>query len=306
MLAPPHITTSAPDALDQQTEPVRGVFEPPSGFVLSAIGRNKAIVLVCVVALALIGVVAGKSRKVTYTSSATLQVGQVNPNSPGFLGYVQSSASLATAFSRAIGAEPVLATIQHKLKLTPSEAVARLSAAPLPEAPAFQVIATGPTEGAAVGLANVAANAVLSYESKTNSANPEAASLLHEYRETSYQLQQAAVAFGHLILKKNVSPEARGRAEAVKNAAEERLRAIGNSYVAAVTSQAPRNGLVTLLAGATSASDNRHAKIELFGFIGLLAGLVVGCTAAVLRERLRLSRRNRLALKAEMQGSEQS
>ncbi len=289
MLAPPPITDSPPDALDLPVEMVPGVFEPPSGFVLSALGRNKAIVLLCAVVLALVGLAIGKTRKVTYTASATLQVGQVNPNSPGFLGYVQSSSALATAFSRSIGAEPVLAAVQKKLKLSPSDAIARLSAEPLPEAPAFEVIATGTTKDSAVGLANVAASAVIAYEGQSNSANPEAATLLHEYREAAYQLQQATLAFDHLTLKgKSVSNEVHARAEAAKNAAEVRLKAIGNSYVAAVTSQAPRNGLVSLLAGATGASNNHHSKIELFGFIGLLAGLAVGCLAAVLRERLRM------------------
>ncbi len=88
---------------------VHGVFEPPSSFVLSAIGRNKLLVCGCAVVAALIGTAYGLSRPRTYTASATLQVGQVNPNSPGFYSYVQSASALATAFSRAISAEPVLA-----------------------------------------------------------------------------------------------------------------------------------------------------------------------------------------------------
>lgn len=296
MLAPPRPPETelndspvdpASDRVARPAETIRGVFEPPSGFVARAIGRNKVLILACAIVLGLIGAAVGTKRQVTYTSSATLQVGQVNPNSPGFLGYVQSSASLATAFSRSIDAEPVLATVQTKLGLTLGEAVARLSAEPIPQAPAFQVIATGSSERAAVGLANVAAQAVIAYEGKSNSDNPEAESLLHEYREASYRLQQVAVELGHLAQKKGASPEARARAEAAKNAAEVRLKAVGNSYIAAVTSQAPRNGLVSLLAGAAGASDNRSSKIELLGLIGVLAGIVVGCLAAVARERRR-------------------
>ena len=85
----------------------------------------------------------GLLRQTTYTASATLQVGQVNPNSPGFLGYVQSASSLATAFSRSIAAAPVLATVKRKLALGPADATPRLSAEPIPLAPAFRVIATG-------------------------------------------------------------------------------------------------------------------------------------------------------------------
>ena len=288
--APTHITDSSPTGFDRNGQTIQGVFEPPNGFVLSAISRNKLIVLVAIVIFALIGLGVGKTREITYTASATLQVGQVNPNSPGFFGYVQSSASLATAFSRSIAAEPVLATIQDKLKLTPAKAILRLSAEPLPQSPAFRVIAVGPTEYAAVQLANVAANAVIAYEVQSNTANPEAASLLEEYREASVQLQHAVANLAHFSRDRHTSKSVLARVDAEKNAAGVKLRAIGVAYTGAVTSQAPRNGLISLLAGATSASSDHNSKIKLYGFIGLLAGVVIGCVAAVLRERRRMSR----------------
>jgi uncharacterized protein involved in exopolysaccharide biosynthesis len=280
----------ASNAFDQPAETIRGVFEPPSGFVLLAISRHKVIVLLSVVVLALVGVGLGEMRKSTYSASATLQVGQVNPNSPGFYGYVQSSAALATAFSRAITSESVLSTVQHELKVAPSNAIARLSAEPLPQAPAFRVIATGPTEHAAVRLANVAANAVIGYESQTNSANPQAASLLTEYRAASVQLHRAINHVEHLRPSHITATSVLVRAEAEKDTAQITLRAIEAAYTAAVASQAPRTGLVTLLAGATSASSNSGSKVELLGFIGLLAGVFIGCVVAVLFERRRTSR----------------
>jgi capsular polysaccharide biosynthesis protein len=271
---------------------VTGVFEPPSGFALSAIARHKLIVLLSILALAVIGVAFGRSRPISYTASATLQIGQVNPNSPGFYGYVQSSAALATAFSRSIAAEPVLATVQDKLKLTPAKALSRLSAEPIPQAPAFRVIATGGSEHGAVALANVAAKAVIAYEAQSNNANPEAESLLHEYSAASVRLQHSNENIAHLVHRSHghVSKSALARAEAVKNAESARFKAIGSSYNAAVLSQAPRSGLVSLLAGATTASSNRSSKMELFGFLGLLAGIIAGCGFAVLRERVRTRR----------------
>jgi uncharacterized protein involved in exopolysaccharide biosynthesis len=288
MSAPSQITGPPQAALDQPDELIRGVFEPPKGFVLSAISRNKLVIVAAVVVCALIGAGLGATRSRTYTATATLQVGQVNPNSPGFLGYVQSASALATAFSRAISAEPVLAAVQRELKLAPSTASARLSSEPIPLAPSFLVIAAGPTEPSAVRLANVAASAVVAYESQSNSANPEAASLLKEYHEASFQLQQAGTKLSHI--GRDASANARAQAAAEKNTAAVRLHAIGNAYTAAIASQAPRNGLVSLLASATTATNNRKSKIEIFGFIGLLAGVVIGCVAAVLRERRRSNR----------------
>ncbi|HXP28542.1 MAG TPA: Wzz/FepE/Etk N-terminal domain-containing protein [Solirubrobacteraceae bacterium] len=284
MLAPPKISDRQP-AVSASDELIRGIFEPPSGPSVSALARHKLLIGAVAIVCALLGAGYGLSRKPVYTASATLQVGQVNPNSPGFYGYVQSAAALASAFSRAIQAEPVLDAVQQKLALTPAAASARLSAEPIPVSPAFRVIATGPSRSSALSLANVTANALVAYESQTNSSNPEAGSLLHEYTEASFQLQQAEAGFARAVHDRHASATQRARAGAVRTAAEVKLKALGNSYVGAVTSQAPRSGLVTLLAGATSASDDRRSKIERFALIGLLAGLVLGCATAVVRER---------------------
>jgi uncharacterized protein involved in exopolysaccharide biosynthesis len=138
MSASPKIADPSPALLDGTSQLIEGVFEPPSGFLLRSIAHSKLLVCLFAVVFAVAGTAFGLSRQRTYTASATLQVGQVNPNSPGFYGYVQSAASLATAFSRAIDAEPVLATVQQKLGLAPSEAIPRLSAEPLPVSPAFR------------------------------------------------------------------------------------------------------------------------------------------------------------------------
>jgi hypothetical protein len=264
--------------------PIEGVFEPPSGFTITAIARHKGLVVLCAIVFAIAGIAWGALRSPTYTASATLQVGQVNPNSPGFLGYVQSASSLATAFSRAIGAAPVLATVDRKLGVPVSEAAPRLSAEPIPLSPAFRVIATGSSADAAIRLANTTASAVIVYEGHSNSANPEAQALLNSYRDASLSLRQAEA---QLAGEGSESSDAALAAEAEKSAAKVKLKAIETAYVSAVASQAPRQGLVSLLAGATTASNDRKAKTELFGFIGLLVGAVLGCGAAVLSERRR-------------------
>lgn len=272
-----------PLTVDDPGPMVDGIFEAPESFVLSAIVNNKRIVALFAVLLTLVGVGFGILRQTTYTASATLQVGQVNPNSPGFLGYVQSASSLATAFSRSIAAAPVLATIERKLELESNQATPRLSAEPIPLAPAFRVIATGPSEASAIRLANTAAGAIIVYENRSNSSNPQAKSLLRDYRVASLELRRTEAKLTDL--GSSGDPDALAEAEAERAAARIELRGIDTAYIAAVASQAPREGLVSLVAGATSASSDRKSKIELYGFLGLLVGLLVGCAAAVLRER---------------------
>jgi uncharacterized protein involved in exopolysaccharide biosynthesis len=274
--SPPH---------DQAAEPApQPIFEPPQGAVLEAIGLNRWLILLCAVVFCLIGVALGFAREPVYTSSATLQVGQVNPNSPGFFGYVQSASGLATAFSRAIAAEPVLKAVEDELELPPAKAIPRLSSEPIPLSPAFRVIATGPSADEAMRLANTTAAAVVTYEGRSNSSNPEARALLGEYQQASLDLHESEATLEELESAPR-SDDERLAAEAARSAAKVKLQAIENAYVAAVTSQAPRRGLVSLLASATSASSDRTSKIQLWGLLGLVVGLGIGCVAAIFRER---------------------
>jgi uncharacterized protein involved in exopolysaccharide biosynthesis len=281
ILDPPPLPPAQDPTSAQAPQPI---FEPPKGAVLEAIGLNKGLIVLCAVVFCLIGVGLGLAREPVYTSAATLQVGQVNPNSPGFFGYVQSASGLATAFSRAIAAEPVLKAVEEELELPAADAIPRLSSEPIPLSPAFRVIATGPSADEAMQLANTTAAAVVVYEGKSNSSNPEARALLGEYQQASLDLHEADASLEGLESAPSGDDE-RLSAEAARSAAKVKLQAIENAYVAAVTSQAPRRGLVSLLASATSAGSDRTSKIQLWGLLGLVAGLGIGCLAAIFRER---------------------
>ena len=290
MLTAPKPTGPSRPALNETDRLIQGVFEPPTSFIAAAIARYKWVVCAVAVVLAAAGTVYGRSLSRTYTASATLQVGQVNPNSPGFYGYVQSAAALATTFSRAIDAEPVLAAASQKMALRPTQVASRLSAEPIPTSPAFRVIATGPSSQEAIGLANVAATALISYEGQSNSTNPQAASLLNEYREASLDLRRATAKVARQSRGRRGYSNALAAAEAAQNAASVKLRALGVAYTSAIASRAPSSGLVSLVAGASGASNDGGAKTQKFGFIGLLFGVVLGCLVAIGFERTRLAR----------------
>lgn len=291
MLTSPKIIDSSPLALDDADRLIEGVFEPPDSFALAAIARNKWAVAIVAVVVALAGTAYGLSRHRTYTAAATLQVGQVNPNSPGFFGYVQSAASLATAFSRGIDAEPVLDTVQQQLRIPAADALTRLSAQTIPTSPAFRVIATGSTELAAIKLANITANALITYEGHSNSTNPQAESLLHEYQQASLALRRAVANVTGSSRHTHGYSSALANAESERNAAAVKVRAIGVAYTNAIASRGPSSGLLSLVAGATGASNDHHAKVEKYGLLGLLGGIVAGCLLAMLLEQRRLTRR---------------
>lgn len=262
----------------------RPVFEAPTSPVFAAVSRHKILVAFFTLLFAAAGVAFGYSRPVAYEASATLQVGQVNPNSPGFYGYAQSASSLATSFSRAITAKEVLDQVDEKLAISPGRAAARLAAEPIPQSPAFRVIATGASGPAAEKLANVAASAVIAYEAKSNSGNAQAQSLLAEVRSSSLNLSRAEKKVGELK-ESGASLSRVLESEATVSALRVKSDATGNAYKVTLESQAPRQGLVSLVSGATPATGNRSSHMQLFGLAGFLIGLVVGCLAAWLLYR---------------------
>jgi uncharacterized protein involved in exopolysaccharide biosynthesis len=287
--APPPATGNShgPDPLPAQ---------PVSSPVASAIGRHKLLVCACALALAALGAAGGFARKGTYTAASTLQVGKVNPNSPGFYGFVQSASDLAAAFSRAVTAAPVLKTVHRRLGLPAQEAVARLAAEPIPNSPAFRVIATGPTQRAAVDLANVSSRALISYEASANTYSPESGRLLGAYRAASLDLAHARTEVESAASEYAKHPGDVARlklenAQASRAAATLRAHALAGGYQQSAQSATTRD-LISPLSGAVTAVSDRKAKIELFGFVGLLGGLAIGCALAVLwdRGRARLAR----------------
>jgi hypothetical protein len=239
------------------------------------------------------GVALGLKRAPVWTASSTLQVGRINPSSPGFYGFVQSETDLATTFSRAIDADGVLSIVDKKLNLQPTATLARLTSTPVPDGAAFRIIATGPSARAAIRLANVASAAMIQFETTANSQG-NAGSIYQAYRQQSVQLQQAIGQLHRIqsAATKRVGANAASNLPSVVQAgatvAADRARAtaLSATYTQALESQ-PTGGLVAPLASALTASSDRTHKLELYGFIGLAAGLLLGGAIAVLLEQRR-------------------
>jgi uncharacterized protein involved in exopolysaccharide biosynthesis len=270
--------------------------EPAPSLLVAALGRYKWLVLGLAILLAAAGVAIGVARKPVYTATSTVQVGQVNPNSPGFYGFAQSATALATTYSRAVTADGVLSIIHQKTGLTPEQAASRLTATPIPDGAAFNVIATGPSERSAVNLANAASVAMVSYEAThQSSGNPtgnNAAALYNQYRAQSRQLTHdkavvqklQAQTVNPITGKSNPTDPALLKAQSDADVAQGRANALAAAYTQALQNQQPPGTLLSRLASALSASSDRKHKLELFGFAGLAIGLLIGGAIAVLLE----------------------
>ena len=264
------------------------------GTVVSAISRWKYWILLAGLLLAAAGVAVGIKRKPVYTASSSLQVGKVNPNSPGFFGYTQSAADLATNYSRAITATGVLSRVQASTGLPPAVAATRLSAEPIPNSSVFRIIATGPTGAAAMKLANQAASAMVAFEATYN-FNGDANAAFAAYQKQAAKLATAQGVVHHLSsLPENANGNgptpALVNAQAAASVAQMRATALAAAYQQDVQAQ-PSSNLVSPLAAAVIASSDRAKKIELYGFAGLIAGLLVASLVAVLFEQHRAQRR---------------
>ncbi len=301
---PTHTETTAnsrPPAGVLGTHPSTYRAEPSPSLIVAALGRYKWLVLGLTVVLTICGLAIGYKRKPIYTANATVQVGQVNPNSPGFYGFVQSATELATTFSRAITANGVLSIIQHKTGLTPAQSSARLSATPIPDGAAFSVIATGSTSQSAVSLANTAAAAMVTYEAAANSSasttSSNTAAIFNEYRGQSTQLAHDKAIVQKLQSNSSSngsSPDptnpALVQAQANAGLAQGRANALAAAYTQALENQQPPGTMLSPLASALTASSDRKHKLELFAFVGLAAGLLIGSAIAVMLEQRRVRR----------------
>lgn len=260
--------------------------------VVRSLGRHRVLIFVCAVVLAALGAGFGALRAGTYTASATLQVGQVNPNSPGFFGFVQSATDLATAFSRSITAESVLDTVHDRLGIGPNQAVDRLSAEPIPDSPIFRVIATGPNAASAIGLANVAGNAVVAYVTQSNTTDPDGDGLLASYHAASLRLAKVTAETGRAAGAYAAHPSVTTFAALLSARAQQAAEKLRTQSIAANYRESARNttttDLVSLLAAAATATSDHSSKIELYAFTGLLAGFVVGCAGAIALDRRKL------------------
>ncbi len=227
-----------------------------------------------------IGVAIGFGRNPTYTAQSSLIIGTANPASPNFGGNVVAAGSLATAYSRTILATPVVAEVSQTLNLSRGTVSSNLSSAPVPDSPAFNIVATAKSASLAIQLANTASTAVLHYLKLLNSPTSGTQSLLTDYGAASVKVDSDNTALA--------AAQTAGNQQAISTAKAKRdrdqlvLNSLGAAYTASLQANPPTTGVSTLTT-ADGASNDRKSTIELLGFIGFVVGAVIGVALAMLR-----------------------
>lgn len=277
--------------------------EASPSVVVEAVGRRKLLVLLLGLVLAAVGVAGGLTRKPVWTARSTLQIGsKLNPNSPAFYSFVQSTTNLATTLSRTVDATGVIRSIQKDTNLDPISITKRITATPVPAGAAIDVLATGPTQSSAIRLANAASAAMVRYEAHANSSAGTASAVYVALRRQADVVANAQAAVRHLRAVQQLKTTADGTnpstrespalvmANAALGAAQARATALGNAYTQALEQQPSGDTLVTPLTRAFTATSDRTKKIELFGFAGLAGGILIASAIATLLEQRRRER----------------
>lgn len=256
--------------------------------VLTSARRHPFLVLVPVILLVAGAVAVGVHRSANYTATTHLQVGGVNLNAPGALtGFSTATASLASAYARAVYANDVVVPVARRYHLTPQGVRERISATPIPQSPLFSITAKDKTAGGAMTLANAVSKSLVSFIGKASASNPDLTRLYGQFRgiASAYngaQIRASAAQQRYLHERTTANFNALRDARTSAQVAQLQASTIQSAYRDAAQGQ-QNTTTTTLLDSAAGATSDRKSKLELLAFIGLLAGLAIGLALATAR-----------------------
>jgi uncharacterized protein involved in exopolysaccharide biosynthesis len=250
----------------------------------------------CVVVLAAAGIAAGYERSPTYHAQTRLAVGRLDGAAPASLsGFAVATQAMAEKYSREVRGDAVVADVARELDASPAAIRSHIAAAPIPQTPVFRIIANDASPERAIMLANAFSDSLAARAARESSATPQSARLLRAYRHASARLeaQRAKVESSrrrYLRNRTNARRALLGEARAQAAAEELQVRGLAADYEASRHPQGTA-ALVQVLEHATAAGSDRDRMMQLLGFAGAVAGLVIGLALALWRSR-RAARRS--------------
>jgi hypothetical protein len=256
--------------------------------VLEALRRHWFVAIVPLLAILGAAVALGLTRRPVYTAKVSLSVGKLAvTNVAAIPGLVDASRALASNYSRAIYGTAVSKDAARRLRTTPAEVVAHVSATPVPDSNLFRVTGTASTAANAVAYANVTSSSLVAYLRRLSATAAGDNGVFVRFQRValtySRRREEEQTLKRRLGPRPGPSDQARiSHAEALTQTALLRREGLRLAYQ--TTQQAGTTTIpVQILAPATSATSDRNSKLQLFVFIGLLAGLASGTALAILR-----------------------
>ena len=283
----------SPSGLDPRIQ--RLAVEPPMPESLARVAlRYWWLVLLPVLALVGAAIGLGLQREPTYRAQSELNVGSINARTQAVPGYVEAAKSLASSYSRMTETRAFLVEVSRRADLSVAEVRDRLAVSPVVDNALITVQATGRSEQDAVGLTRQATRELVRTVGAINRRADDSADLLRDYRRKSLTASRAEVRAQRLRnqVAQDASRVSSGRlARAESEAATAKLEAdtAGQRYTAATQVQSPAAG-VEVIDPARATGDDQREQLQKMGFVGLVAGLVVGLGFAALADRRRRRR----------------
>ncbi|MEA2472643.1 MAG: hypothetical protein QOE06_558 [Thermoleophilaceae bacterium] len=244
--------------------------------MIQAARQNPRLLLWPVLALALVGAVAGLLRSATYTAETQMIIGKVDPSVAGVSEFVATTQGLGKGYSRVIYAESALDAVARRTGLTHGQIRSRVSAIVNKTAPLIQIKAKGPSAAAAMRLASAEGVAVAQAINRLNRPEPQPAAALAAYRRATARYLELQAAADRLA---SGPPGAASRPEATRAQADAQA-ALARKLVAETTYRdslsTVSDNLVRVLTHPRGASSDRTRKLGFLVYVGAVIGAAIG------------------------------
>jgi hypothetical protein len=301
--------TSAP--IYESMPPVDPEFGDPPRFTLAGAARaHWFLTLLPVVLLAVAGVIAGHTKKPTYSATATINVGKSDINTQATPGYLVAAEALASSYSRLVQSQHISVPAAKRVNETPAQVGAQLTAVPISSEPTFTITAEGTSAARATALVNAAISALRAFAARTATQGGGTAQLLASYRKAQTNAFALQVKLRRLeahaapldtstvtVTTPTTDTVSQARITAAKVAAQTaglQAEALSGQYLnLAQGGVAPT--LDVLIAPTGETTTNRTTNMEKFGIVGAVGGLVIGLAFAALAGAVEVRRARRAA-----------
>jgi uncharacterized protein involved in exopolysaccharide biosynthesis len=263
-------------------------YQPRRASLTDALRHYWLTALLPVLVLGGIALGAGLARTPNYSSEVKLAVGRVEASDPGSLvGFSTASQALAETYSRSLLSNQVVEPVARALNMRPKSVRDDLTAASVPQTPIFRIDAKSESPESAERMSRLAASTMVRNANRESNQNPASSQLYAEYRRAAAARERASEAVRSATAS-GVSGALIG-AKSDLSAASVRVEALRQSYIRSLQGQGAV-ALLDVVQPASAASSDRTRVLELLLFIGVVAGLLVGLSLALVRENRRIAR----------------
>jgi uncharacterized protein involved in exopolysaccharide biosynthesis len=255
-----------------------------------ALRRYWLLVAVFAILFAAAGVAVADQRQPIYTANTGLTVGQSSLSVQSIPGFATGGQAVADTLSRSITTPEVIDPAAKRLNLPAQYVADHVSATTVSRTSTFLVYGTGSSEREAVAIANAVGTSMRRYAQATQNNPKVTEQLFADYRRAAREKARASQIVTRMKRDDETDTQEFARARARLDELTLRAQTASQSY-ANNQQQVAAGAIVQRLAPATSATDDKSSKMQLYGVIGALAGGLIGAGIALLLAARRARRR---------------